>query len=699
MSAYAQQYYHNYYYQNHLDSNKQHSYYRKDKEYFRQQPFFPSYYSRQANYQTTFFANPNYASTTFHQYGIPNPRLGSSYQYDDRYRSQYTWPYFKKKNNHQWKSPDSAFPLATYSRSYPSNYNAGPVYQFEREVRYFPYPVYGDPGISSYTSNRSLRYPNLSRYPYPSLGNRNYSNYQNISQLPPKIRVIFIPPSSSCPQQPCNVTPAMPPFLFNRMSQPLCSLPLPPPLPQISSLPLTPGTQQMVMQKYSNPVAILPFTSNYQSGQSFAPNYSFPPVVPQQPLTMPTPVAPPCQYAPQSYAAPALPSNNVPVSSYNAFSPPTYPTVDASMSQPSNSSYPSTCRACVPAPPPLNIPVTSHCWMQHCSACHHVPGDASNPNVRPDNHGRMTPLLRQPTVAQHVQDANNDYQHYPHVNTYSADGSKLNNLPPLPPGAVIISDEYIPRNDLVATQQYNQRYPVEHPRVENSVPRSEAYSTFSTSKSQNSREVTKKSNRKKLSNSRTPPYRDLSNMKTSPPRSYARDNRPSLNSSTVSISKLSKSSADTNTANYVANTEQKLADKQFTAMARMINLRYRHQTPDLQAIYHSNEQSKSSDDDDDRTSIATSNTKSSLFLPRKNHHFNRPQSIAFDSQAENEKKSIPNRPFISYRSERHEGRTGTLKRLRRISSMTNSASSLDTTSATINKDRGSVSPTTTTKTD
>ncbi|UJR23643.1 hypothetical protein I4U23_026628 [Adineta vaga] len=369
--------------------------------------FYSYFYPIQPYYQTSSHPIDKYPLTAFNQYERSRMEPMHSTNSYSQYQSQYTWPYLKKKNNHQWKSPDSALPLATYSRSYPSNYNAGPVYQFEREVRYFPYPVYGDPGISSYTSNRSLRYPNLSRYPYPSLGNRNYSNYQNISQLPPKIRVIFIPPSSSCPQQPCNVTPAMPPFSFNRMSQPLCSLPLPPPLPQISSLPLTPGIQQMVMQKYSNPVAVLPFTSNYQSGQSFAPNYSFPPVVP-----------------------------------------------------PSNSSYPSTCRACVPAPPPLNIPVTSHCWIQHCSACHHIPGDASNPNVRPDNHGRMTPLLRQPTVAQHVQDANNDYQHYPHVNTYSADGSRSNNLPPLPPGAVIISDEFVNRIDSSRESWYSKNtYP------------------------------------------------------------------------------------------------------------------------------------------------------------------------------------------------------------------------------------------------
>ncbi|CAF4214189.1 unnamed protein product, partial [Rotaria magnacalcarata] len=65
----------------------------------------------------------------------------------------------------------------------------------------------------------------------------------------------------------------------------------------------------------------------------------------------------------QSFAAsaPMMPAN-MPVSS------PPYDTAASSLFQNNfNSSYPSICRACPPAPPPLNIPVMGHCWVQHCA--------------------------------------------------------------------------------------------------------------------------------------------------------------------------------------------------------------------------------------------------------------------------------------------------------------------------------------------
>ncbi|CAF4397307.1 unnamed protein product, partial [Adineta steineri] len=116
--------------------------------------------------------------------------------------------------------------------------------------------------------------------------NAGLASSRNVSSLPPKIRVIFIPQASSQLQQPCANALNVPPFLFNHISQPLCSLPLPPPLPQISSLPLTPAVQQRVMQQYSNPVATFPFTPNWQPPQSFAPTYPSPL---QQPSMMPMP--------------------------------------------------------------------------------------------------------------------------------------------------------------------------------------------------------------------------------------------------------------------------------------------------------------------------------------------------------------------------------------------------------------------------
>ena len=84
----------------------------------------------------------------------------------------------------------------------------------------------------------------------------------------------------------------MPPFLYNRISQPFSSFPLPPPLPQIGSLPLTPAVQQMVVQRYSNPIAVLSFPPSWQMPQMMMPSYSS---VPQQ-------------YVPPVSAIPALPA-------------------------------------------------------------------------------------------------------------------------------------------------------------------------------------------------------------------------------------------------------------------------------------------------------------------------------------------------------------------------------------------------------
>jgi hypothetical protein len=277
----------------------------------------------------------------------------------------------------------------------------------------------------------------------------------------------------------------MPPFLYNRMSQPLCSFPLPPPLPQLGSLPISPAIQQMVMQRYSNPVAVLPFNSNWQIPQQMMSGYpqalqqqyqqpmmpmsGFQSLPPAPPSYMPPPPMPVCQSlppAPQSYIPPSMPAfqSFPPVPQPYSSLPPTIPNnlnmlappqlqaplpdtyAAPFVSQYPNSDYPSLCRACPPAPPPLSIPVTGHCWVQHCSACHHVPIPVSNPNARPSG-GRITPLLRHPTVPQYVPNQAIQQQQYPHTNAPVMMRPWLRKTPPLPPGAFVISDEYISKRD------------------------------------------------------------------------------------------------------------------------------------------------------------------------------------------------------------------------------------------------------------
>ena len=76
----------------------------------------------------------------------------------------------------------------------------------------------------------------------------------------------------------------MPPFFFNQMSQPLCSLPLPPPLPQPASLCLENNIQQLLMQRYANPVAVFPLDPNWQIPQPSIPPYQPAPIYPPQPI-------------------------------------------------------------------------------------------------------------------------------------------------------------------------------------------------------------------------------------------------------------------------------------------------------------------------------------------------------------------------------------------------------------------------------
>ncbi|CAF1232864.1 unnamed protein product [Adineta ricciae] len=690
MSAYGQHYYHHSYYPYHYsDYNRDQNYQPNDREFFRRQPHTPSYYSAHTSYQTSFFAHPGFLSTNFNQYGIPGSALAPSYRYDNRYRAQHTWPYLHQRNHHQWGAQDSAFPLTNYSRPYPSGYNSGPVYQFEREVRYFPYPVYINQGVSSFSSGRSRRYPALSRFPYtPS----NISNYANLNPLPPKIRVIFIPPSISLPQQQqqqqqqCNLTPCIPPFLFNRISQPQCSLPLPPPLPQLSSLPLPPAVQQMVMQQYSNPVAILPFAANY-----FTPS-----AVPQQPPSiMPAPALPTPQCAVQPSAVPVLPPTNIPMALSNPPAPYAYANPNVFASQPTSGDYPSTCRACVPAPPPLTVPVTGHCWVQHCSACHHVPTDVSNPNERPHNHGRMTPLLRQPTVEQYIYDERNQQQqspqqHYPHINPQARLNSWSNNLPPLPPGAVIISDEYITKDGLAQTQDHTRTCRTEQSGAAKSLRWSGESSIYNTNNTVVGNPHTQNFTHRQSSSSETS-NKARSKLKTSPLHSYVSKSRQSVGSSIVSAPKQSINSTDLHVTNYASEKERSLARRHLSAMSRMINLRYQHQVPDIQAIYHSNDQEKSSDEDS--RSITNSIIRSSSNHEKRANLDNQSQTASFASQHnDDDNKSIQSQPLDSSKSEQ-------FKSLAEQTLMTASTNSLNTTSMNTTEGHGISSPTPTTQTD
>ncbi|CAF4311509.1 unnamed protein product, partial [Adineta steineri] len=387
MSRFIPSGYNRYSSQAYPDFSKQNKNHYNDKEFIGQRSFYSSFNPTQSYYQTPYIPNTRYSNNRYNHYRQPDVNSTSLIRPNllyDRYQSQQTWPYINNTYKPHGRHFDNASFLPTSAETVPIAYNKPLGIQYEREIRYFPYPVYGNEGIEDFVSSDIYGYPTTLNYGgLPSAG---LASFRNINTLPPKIRVIFIPQAPSQLQQPCANSLNVPPFLFSRMTQPLCSLPLPPPLPQISSLPLTPAVQQMVMQQYSNPVATFPFTPNWQSPQSFAPTYP-PPL--QQPSMMPMPY---CQ-APPSFAPtypPLLPQPPMmPMPSFQA--PPSFaPTYPPLLPQPSMMPMPS-CQA-PPSFAPTYPPI-----LQQPSAMpipsFQAPQYASQPNIIPMLSSNTSPSL------------------------------------------------------------------------------------------------------------------------------------------------------------------------------------------------------------------------------------------------------------------------------------------------------------------
>ena len=420
----------------------------------------------------------------------------------------------------------------------------------------------------------------------------------------------------------------MPPFLFNRMSQPLCSFALPPPLPQLGSLPLTPGIQQMVMQRYENPVAVFPFASNWPVPQPMIPNFS---QMPQQQLMMPIssfqPVsAPPPSYlppapfpmpiAPQMYLPPppplppALPysqpyvppSYAMPPNPSVSFLPPPAP-FPGYVAPPqalhySNNGYPDICRACPPAPPSLGIPIQGHCWVQHCSACHHVPSAMIPPNVRP-NGGRVTPLLRHPTVPQYVPEQTMHWQSDPHANAPVMMRPWLRKTPPLPPGAVIISDQYFFRSPTPRRQRSSRRPPKAYPRQSSRRHRS---LTENTTPTVGPSQVTERSSRRKS------PVNENQGNSNNPVRQQAPVRATSVSTaSSIDGSASTKSVEYKKTTLYPSEPKEKSVPKELAGEARNVNMQYNYQAQELPSVYLINRYLKSSSE---ASSLATNLSRS-----------------------------------------------------------------------------------------
>jgi hypothetical protein len=175
--------------------HKRNKNYYYDQRFFGQQPSIPRPFPMQPYFSQT----NRYPAIGYNQFGRSNMttdlmslnRANQQYQYAQYIR------YMNEMQNRNWKREGYPMPLPRQTESFPEYYTTGPIYQYEKETRYIPYIIYAGQG-----GNAGYGYPANSRYTgglttalAPTGGAIN---------LPPKIRVIFIPPGTPPLQQPCT---------------------------------------------------------------------------------------------------------------------------------------------------------------------------------------------------------------------------------------------------------------------------------------------------------------------------------------------------------------------------------------------------------------------------------------------------------------------------------------------------------------
>ena len=298
-----------------------------------------------------------------------------------------------------------------------------------------------------------------------------------------------------------------------------------------------------------------------------------------------------------------------------AFPPPANFDAPPSIPPQSHNHDPNICRACPPAPPELNIPVSKYNWIQHCSACRCTPNSSFHSNVRPAR-GRITPLLGPPISPDHSIGSNR----YPHVNSSHIQPPWATKLPTLPPGAVVVADYYLTRN------QFNQYCrPNTSPLIR------------SRDRGRRSRTIDKgRSIEKRI-------YRSNSPRKAARNEPLAPRHLPSVTESTRS-STGSSFTSETDEHPHAALTSQSsrksFARQQLSAAARHVNLRYQYQPQEFTSVYHTNRYLKSTSQESTTSSKSGSATKLSLILikeynrkrpPPAPRHFNQIQNTPIRS--------------------------------------------------------------------
>ncbi|CAF2318621.1 unnamed protein product [Rotaria sp. Silwood2] len=638
--------------------NRAHNRYYNDR-YPRYGTSFSPHFPTPRFYQPPFYPNERYTTPGFYQdrrSGFGRQLATFLYRLDDQVRYEQYLRRLEKIQRQYGRLQNN-----NYATSLPWNSYGGNVYEFEKETKYVPVPVFLNPNTGQYEplGNSGLGFS-------PNIG------YPGGMNLPPKIRVIFIPTGQSSLQQPWIGPLTTPPFLYNRIAQPLHAFPLPPPLPQLGSLPLTPAVQQMVIQRYSNPVAVLPCTPSWQMSQLMMPIYPqfsqaqpmvpisafepfstaaqsyIPPLMPTFPYLPPAPqpcipnlmpAFPSLPPAPQLYLPPpsSMPMNQCMLSPPSSQLPLPDTNVVSSFPQYFNSNYPSMCRACPPVPPSLNISVTGHCWVQHCAACHHVPTSISNSYVRPAS-GRITPLLRYPTVPQYVPDQTIQQQQYFQNEAPILMRPWLRKTPPLPPGAILISDEYVTDN----------RYSSGHDRSRRRKRRpKDSYYPAQRATTVASKTVTTVN-----------PTAIKVSRSISPRRSSKTHNNRTQNEAFVQSNNIISNDSSSTTTSDVTVEYQKVTlhsskpkendiPEQLVNEARNINFQYNYQPQELPSVYLVNQYLKSNSEDSTLTAsfrtlsdCSPSLIKENIQTSSSSSNFS-PMKEEANSEKEDEKSTHP----------------------------------------------------------
>jgi hypothetical protein len=177
-----------------------HSY---DKRYGKQTAYFAPNYSAQSSYLPSFDHTEGYPIVPFdkaRQSSLGVQFLSFMNQLDDQYRYEQYLRNLEKEQRKYLRDERSRMVSEMYTTS--MNYDNVGVYEYERETRYVPYPIYITSSGSRPSRGGTLVYDPTPTTAYASTSALQWQTQVNMN-LPPKVRVIFIPTGTPSIQQPC----------------------------------------------------------------------------------------------------------------------------------------------------------------------------------------------------------------------------------------------------------------------------------------------------------------------------------------------------------------------------------------------------------------------------------------------------------------------------------------------------------------